>query len=222
MSSSPSACFALPSAQGAMLDLDHGTFPFVTSSNPTIGGASTGLGLASNQIDTVLGVFKAYNTRVGNGSFLTELFDETGKSIRRIANEFGATTGRPRRIGWFDAVVARYSARINGYTSIAMKRLDVLDGFKSLKICTGYETDDGEEIMYFPGNVATLECCKPVYEEFSGWDQPTAGVTRLENLPDRARAYVDRIQDLVGPPIDIISTGPHRDDTIMVRDIFHG
>ncbi|MDP6454558.1 MAG: adenylosuccinate synthetase, partial [SAR202 cluster bacterium] len=206
-------------AQGTMLDLDHGTYPFVTSSNPTIGGASTGLGLASNRIDVVLGVFKAYNTRVGNGNFLTELLDETGQSIRRIANEFGTTTGRPRRVGWFDSVVARHSARINGYTSLVLTRLDVLDGFESLKICTGYESQNGEKIRHFPGNPATLSQCKPVYDEFPGWDGVTAGVSNLSDLPDGARAYVDRIEELVGVPVDIISTGPHRDETIMIREV---
>ena len=208
----------LEGAQGALLDLDHGTYPFVTSSHPTIGGACTGLGLLPRQIDTVLGVFKAYSTRVGSGPFLTELHDETGNAIRELAQEFGATTGRPRRVGWFDSVAARYSTRVNGYTSLVLTRLDVLDGFDPIRICTHYELD-GEVVWDFPGSVANLERCKPVYEDIPGWDRPTAGTTRLEDLPKGARSYVDRIQELVGRPIDIISTGPHRDETITVREV---
>ena len=205
-------------AQGALLDLDHGTYPFVTSSHPTIGGACTGLGLLPGQIDVILGVFKAYSTRVGSGPFVTELQDETGNRIRELAQEFGATTGRARRVGWFDSVVSRYSVRINGYTGLVLTRLDVLDSFDSVKLCTHYELD-GEVVTDFPGGVATLERCKPVYEELPGWSAPTAGVTKLEDLPGNARSYVDRVQELVGRPIDIISTGPHRDETIVVRKV---
>ena len=205
-------------AQGALLDLDHGTYPFVTSSHPTIGGACTGLGLLPGQIDVILGVFKAYSTRVGGGPFVTELQDETGDKIRALAQEFGATTGRARRVGWFDSVVSRYSVRINGYTGLVLTRLDVLDSFDSVKLCTHYELD-GEVVTDFPGGVATLERCKPVYEELPGWSAPTAGVTKLEDLPGNARSYVDRVQELVGRPIDIISTGPHRDETIVVRPV---
>ena len=205
-------------AQGTLLDLDHGTYPFVTSSHPTIGGASTGLGLLPGQIDVILGVFKAYSTRVGSGPFVTELKDHTGELIRELAQEFGATTGRARRVGWFDSVAARYSVRINGYTSLVLTRLDVLDSFDSVRVCSHYELD-GEVVTDFPGNVAILERCKPVYEVLPGWSAPTAGVNRIEDLPKDARAYVDRIQELVGRPIDIISTGPHRDETIVVRPV---
>ena len=208
----------LEGAQGAMLDLDHGTYPYVTSSHPTVGGACTGLGLLPRQIDVVLGVFKAYSTRVGSGPFLTELADETGDRIRDQAEEFGTTTGRPRRVGWFDSVVARYSTRVNGYTSLVLTRLDVLDHFDPIRVCTAYELD-GERVDDFPGGAAVLERCTPIYEDFPGWDSPTAGVTRVEDLPPRARAYVDRIEELVGRPIDIISTGPYRHETIVVREV---
>ena len=211
----------LEGAQGALLDLDHGTYPFVTSSHPTIGGACTGLGLLPRQIDVVLGVFKAYSTRVGSGPFLTELHDETGDRIRNLGSEvgtgeFGTTTGRPRRVGWFDSVVARYSARVNGYTSLVLTRLDVLDQFDTVKICDAYELD-GERVWDFPGSAAVLERCEPIYEDIPGWDSPTAGVTSLEDLPKEARAYVERVEELVGCPIDIISTGPYRDETTVVR-----
>jgi len=207
----------LEGAQGVLLDLDHGTYPFVTSSNPTIGGASVGMGISPTHLTGITGVFKAYSTRVGSGPLPSELMDETGETIRNLAQEFGTTTGRPRRVGWFDAVAAKYSALINGYTSAVLTRLDVLDGFESVKICTGYVTDDGEEIPDFPGGVAALEKCRPVYEVVPGWDEPTASVRRLEDLPAEARAYVDRIQELIDCPIDVISTGPHRDETILVR-----
>ena len=205
-------------AQGALLDLDHGTYPFVTSSHPTIGGACTGLGLLPRHIDVILGTFKAYSTRVGSGPFVTELLDETGEAIRERAQEFGTTTGRPRRVGWFDSVAARYSTRVNGYTSLLLTRLDVLDGFDPIRVATHYEVD-GETVWDFPGSAAALERCVPVYEDIPGWDSPTEGVTSLEDLPRQARSYVDRIQELVGPPIDLISTGPHRHETIVVREV---
>ncbi|MDP6714204.1 MAG: adenylosuccinate synthase [SAR202 cluster bacterium] len=209
----------LEGAQGVMLDLDHGTYPFVTSSNPTIGGASVGMGISPTHITQITGVFKAYSTRVGTGPMTTELEDETGETIRELAQEFGTTTGRPRRVGWFDSLAARYSTMINGYTSAVLTRLDVLDGFPSVKVCTGYIDEEGNEIQDFPGGVAALEKCRPVLEEMPGWDTPTAGIRRLEDLPANARAYVDRVQDLIGCPIDVISTGPHRDETILVRPL---
>ena len=208
----------LEGAQGALLDLDHGTYPFVTSSSPTIGGACVGLGIHPRYISGINGVFKAYCTRVGSGPFPTELLDETGEKIRELAQEFGATTGRPRRVGWFDAVAARYSAQINGYTSAVLTRLDVLDGFETVKICTAYELD-GKVIDYFQGGAAALERCKPVYEEHPGWDSPTASIAQLEELPKEARSYIDRLQELLGCPIDIISTGPNRHETIKVRPV---
>ena len=208
----------LEGAQGALLDLDHGTYPYVTSSNPTIGGACVGLGIHPQHISGVFGVFKAYCTRVGAGPFPTELTDETGEAIRELAQEFGVTTGRPRRVGWFDAVAARYSAQVNGYTSLVLTRLDVLDGFHPLKICTSYDLG-GQEVRDLPGGVAALEQCKPVYEEHPGWDEPTANVTRFEDLPSEARSYVSRLQELVGCNIDIVSTGPRRHETITVNPV---
>ncbi|MDP6403021.1 MAG: adenylosuccinate synthase [SAR202 cluster bacterium] len=208
----------LEGAQGALLDLDHGTYPFVTSSNSTIGGACIGLGIPPGHISGIIGVFKAYSTRVGAGPFPSELLDETGEKIRDLAQEFGTTTGRPRRVGWFDAVAARYSAQVNGYTSAVLTRLDVLDGFDSVKICTAYE-HNGTVVERFPAGVAALERCRPVYEEHPGWDSPTASVTRLEELPREARSYVDRLQELINCSIDIISTGPHRHETVLVRPV---
>jgi adenylosuccinate synthase len=209
----------LEGAQGALLDLDHGTYPYVTSSHPTIGGACTGLGLLPRQIDVILGVFKAYSTRVGSGPFVTELFDETSDAIRdQPPQEIGTTTGRPRRVGWFDSVAARYSVRVNGYTSLLLTRLDVLDIFDEIKICAAYELD-GEIVHDFPGSAAALERCLPVYEVHRGWDSPTAGVTDIKDMPRGARLYIDRLQELIGIPIDIISTGPHRHETITVRKV---
>ena len=208
----------LEGAQGILLDLDHGTYPFVTSSSPTIGGAITGLAIQPRHITSVLGIFKAYNTRVGSGPFPTELFDDVGESIRTVAREFGTTTGRARRIGWFDGVLARYSNRVNGYTSAVVTRLDVLDHIDSIKVCVGYKL--GTDILDEPpGGVAALEKCSPIYETLEGWDIPTAGISDLSNLPTNARVYIDRLENLNGCPIDIISTGPHRDQTIMVKDI---
>ena len=208
----------LEGAQGILLDLDHGTYPFVTSSSPTIGGAITGLAIQPRHITSVLGIFKAYNTRVGSGPFPTELFDDVGESIRTVAREFGTTTGRPRRIGWFDGVLARYSNRVNGYTSAVVTRLDVLDHIDSIKVCVGYKL--GTDILDEPpGGGAALEKCSPIYETLEGWDIPTAGISDLSNLPTNARVYIDRLENLIGCPIDIISTGPHRDQTIMVKDI---
>jgi adenylosuccinate synthase len=208
----------LEGAQGALLDLDHGTYPFVTSSNPTIGGACVGLGLHPRQITGVIGIFKAYCTRVGAGPFPTELTGDTGERIRQLAQEFGTTTGRARRVGWFDAVMARYSGRLNGYTSNVLTRLDVLDSFDSIKVCTAYELD-GEIVDEPPGGEGALERCKPIYEEHPGWDQPTASATEYDQLPTQAVSYVNRLQELIGSPIDIISTGPRREEAITVRSI---
>ena len=204
-------------AQGALLDLDHGTYPYVTSSHPTIGGAAHGLGLNPGQIDTVIGVFKAYSTRVGGGPFVTEITGEMGDQMRTLANEFGATTGRARRVGWFDSVVGRYSHRINGYTGLVVAKLDILDNFDEIKLCVAYELD-GERVWDFPGNAALLERCKPIYETHPGWHSPTSKLRKLEDLPRNARSYLDRVEELVGVPIDIVSTGPHRDEAMVVRD----
>ena len=205
-------------AQGALLDLDHGTYPFVTSSNPTIGGVCVGLGIHPRYLEGIVGVFKAYCTRVGSGPFPAELNDETGENIRELAQEFGTTTGRPRRVGWFDAVAARYSSRINGYTSAVLTRLDVLDGFDVVNICTKYEID-GDVTSDFPGGAAALDRCKPIYEQLPGWPTPTASVTKYEDLHENARAYVQRLEQIIGCPIDVISTGPERHETVKVRPV---
>ena len=205
-------------AQGMMLDIDHGTYPFVTSSSPSIGGALTGLGIPPQAIEGVIGVFKAYSTRVGAGPLVTELTDEVGDAIRERAWEYGTTTGRPRRCGWFDAVAARYSVAVNGFTSAVLTRLDVLEGFKPLKICTAYKLD-GQVLDQFPTSAAVLERCEPIYEELSGWSEPSESVQRLDDLPDGARTYANRLEELIGVPIDLISTGPRREETIAIRPI---
>ena len=208
----------LEGAQGAMLDLDHGTYPYVTSSSVSIGGACTGLGISPREIVGIIGVFKAYSTRVGAGPMTTELDDEVGRDIRERAWEYGTTTGRPRRVGWFDGLAARYSATINGFTSAVLTRLDVLDGIDPVKICTAYEAD-GKRIHRFPSEPGLLERATPVWEEMRGWSAPTAGITDLSQLPPEASAYVRRIEDVIGCPIDLISTGPRRDESIVVRPI---
>jgi len=211
----------LEGAQGTLLDIDHGTYPYVTSSSPSVGGACTGLGLSPREIVGIAGVFKAYSTRVGSGPMVSEMDDDTADSLREKAWEYGATTGRARRIGWFDAVAARYSARINGFTSLVLTRLDVLDGFPAIKICVGYEVD-GDVIGYFPASITTLERCKPVYEELPCWEDPTASATQLSQLPAKAVAYVRRLEELVGCQIDLISTGPERWETIPIKPILLG
>lgn len=202
-------------AQGAMLDIDFGTYPYVTSSSATAGGASTGSGLPPTRMDRVIGVTKAYTTRVGEGPFPTELNDEVGKTLSREGNEFGATTGRPRRCGWFDAVVARYSTMVNGFDCLAMTKLDVLDTLPVLRICVAYECD-GVRYETVPGNIRVLERCKPVYEEMPGWQCSTREVTRMEDLPPRARAYVDRLCELTGVKLGMLSVGPKRASTMRV------
>ncbi len=208
----------LEGAQGALLDLDHGTYPYVTSSNSTVGGALTGLGIGPRSFGGVAGVFKAYCTRVGAGPFPTELDDEVGERIRDLAGEFGATTGRARRCGWFDGVAARYSARVNGFDSLIITRLDILDGFDSVKVCVGYELD-GERIDSFPIDSLLLERCNPIYKEFDGWDQTTAGITDRRQLPREAERYVEFLQELIGVPASLISTGPRREETITLRPV---
>lgn len=202
-------------AQGTLLDIDHGTYPFVTSSNTTAGGACTGTGIGPTRIDQIIGVTKAYTTRVGNGPFPTELLDQTGERIREVGHEYGATTGRSRRCGWFDAPILRLSARINGLTSLALTRLDVLDTFPKLKLCTGYQLD-GKAQNDFPLDPRALERCLPIYEEVEGWNTPTTGVRRFADLPAPARLYVERIAQLSRTPISLISVGPERDSTIEV------
>ncbi len=200
-------------AQGTLLDIDHGTYPFVTSSNTTAGGACTGSGIGPTRIDEVIGVAKAYTTRVGNGPFPTELLDETGERIRNLGHEYGATTGRPRRCGWFDAPILRLSSRINGLTSIALTRLDVLDTLESLKLCVGYEYGDAI-LDEFPSDPRVLAECKPIYEEVEGWCCSTTEVRRFANLPENARRYIERIAALSRAQVSLVSVGPERESTI--------
>jgi adenylosuccinate synthase len=202
-------------AQGTLLDIDFGTYPFVTSSNSTAGGACTGSGVAPNRIDTVIGVVKAYATRVGEGPFPTELTDATGERIRAEGREFGATTGRPRRCGWFDVVVARYAAMVNGIDAWAVTKLDVLDRMETIRICTGYECD-GRRVDTIPGSVAALARCRPVYEDFPGWMAPTGAARTESELPAGCRAYLKRLEELTGVRVGIISVGPGRENTIRV------
>ena len=205
-------------AQGTLLDVDHGSYPYVTSSSPSIGGACTGLGLSPRAVAGVLGVFKAYATRVGGGPMPSEMHGEVAEGLREKAQEYGTTTGRPRRVGWFDAVAARYSCLVNGFTGLVLTRLDILDGFPTVKLCVGYVAD-GQKIDRFPANTNLLSRCQPVYEEMPGWDRPTASATSLEELPAPAIAYVRRIEELVGCQVQIISTGPSRDETILVAQV---
>ena len=205
----------LEGAQGTLLDVDHGSYPYVTSSSPSIGGACTGLGLDPRAIAGVLGVFKAYSTRVGEGPMPSEMFGQAADDLREKAQEFGTTTGRARRIGWFDAVAGKYSRELNGLTGMVITRLDILDGFPSVKVCVGYRAN-GRAVDGFPANTNLLAQCQPVYEELPGWDRPTASATDLSQLPENAIAYVRRIEELVGCPAQIISTGPRRDETIAV------
>ncbi len=203
----------LEGAQGTLLDPDFGTYPYATSSSPLAGGGCLGAGLGPTTITQVLAVFKAYNTRVGGGPMPTELKDETGNLIREVAHEYGTTTGRPRRCGWFDAVAAKFSSRINGFTRAAITRLDVLDILPSLKICVGYKLD-GKSIDYFPASATTLERCQPVYEELPGWQVPISDIRSYDQLPPQARQYLDRLEELISCPISLISVGMRREQTI--------
>ena len=206
----------LEGAQGTMLDVDFGTYPFVTSSNPTAGGACTGSGLSPRSIDRVVGVIKCYTTRVGAGPFPTELCDATGEFLRQKGGEFGATTGRPRRCGWFDAVVGRYAAMVNGVDFWAMTKLDVLDEVPVIRICTAYRRDDGVVYEVFPADLGAVARCEPVYEEMPGWLEPTSHITRYEDLPAKARAYVERLVELVGGKLGVLSVGPARETTLRI------
>ena len=211
------AAVLLEGAQGSLLDVDHGTYPFVTSSNTTSGGAAVGAGIAPMSIDAVLGVVKAYTTRVGNGPLPTEIEGALGEEIRRLGNEFGATTGRPRRCGWFDAVVVRYAARVNGLTGLAVTKMDVLDTLDKLAICTGYDVD-GELHTEFPGDIAALEKLVPRYEWMPGWKTATHEARTLGALPSAARAYLDRIEELCETPITYVSVGTRRDQIIGLHE----
>jgi adenylosuccinate synthase len=203
----------LEGAQGSLLDVDHGTYPFVTSSSTTSGGAAIGAGIAPSEIDAALGIVKAYTTRVGNGPFPTELTDEIGERLRKLGNEFGATTGRARRCGWFDAVVVRYAARINGLDALAVTKLDVLDTFERVALCTGYRLG-AELYSEFPGDPVVLDTAEPEYEWMQGWRSPTGGARSITELPDAARCYLDRIEELVGAQIMYVSVGTRRDQII--------
>jgi adenylosuccinate synthase len=207
------AAVLLEGAQGSLLDVDHGTYPYVTSSNTTAGGAAIGAGIAPTSIDAVLGVVKAYTTRVGGGPLPTEMDDEIGERTRKLGNEFGATTGRPRRCGWFDSIVVRYAARVNGLTDLAVTKLDVLDTFDRIALCTGYEID-GEVHQEFPADLTALERAVPKYDWMPGWKQSTANARRIEELPDAARRYLDRMRELVEAPITYVSVGTRRDQII--------
>lgn len=206
-------------AQGALLDVDHGTYPYVTSSNTTAGGAATGSGLGPRYLDYVLGITKAYATRVGGGPFPTELFDETGDYLAERGHEFGSTTGRRRRCGWFDAVALRRSILNNSVSGLCVTKLDVLDGLERIRICVGYQCAS-QPLNSAPLGAEALAACEPVYEELPGWADCTAGVRRYEALPANAQAYLRRMEELSGAPIDLISTGPDRLDTIVLRDPF--
>lgn len=206
-------------AQGTFLDIDHGTYPFVTSSNTVAAAASTGTGIGPRNLDYILGIVKAYTTRVGAGPFPTELFDDMGEHLGTVGAEFGATTGRPRRCGWFDAVALRRSIVNSSVSGLCVTKLDVLDGLETVRICVGYEID-GEAIAGIPVIVDRFADCKPVYEDMIGWSDSTVGATAYEDLPGNAQAYLRRIEELVGIPIDIISTGPDREQTIVQRHPF--
>ncbi|MEQ8394931.1 adenylosuccinate synthase [Thalassobaculum sp.] len=206
-------------AQAVMLDVDHGTYPFVTSSNTVAGQAATGSGIGPTSIGTVLGIAKAYTTRVGEGPFPTELTDETGKLLGERGREFGVVTGRARRCGWFDAVMVRQAVRTGGITGIALTKLDVLDGLKELKVCTGY-TLDGEEIDYFPAGMGAQRRVEPIYETIDGWSESTRGARSWGQLPANAIKYVRRVEELIGAPVTLLSTSPEREDTILMEDPF--
>jgi len=209
----------LEGAQGALLDVDHGTYPYVTSSNTVAGNASVGTGLGPRDIDYVLGIIKAYTTRVGAGPFPTELFDASGQHLSRVGREFGAVTGRPRRTGWFDAVALKRSVLNNGISGLCVTKLDVLDGLDTLRLCTGYRHADG--VRETPPLLAdNYPECEPVYEEMPGWRESTVGLRSYDELPDNARQYLARMQELAGVPIDIVSTGPDREQTIVLRHPF--
>ena len=206
-------------AQGTLLDIDHGTFPYVTSSNPVAGGACIGAGVGPTKIDKVLGITKAYTTRVGSGPFPTEIEGKLGEYIRQKGGEFGATTGRPRRCGWFDAIVVSYAVRINGMDSMVLTKIDVLSDLDKIKICTSYQCN-GELIKEFPVNLKTLKNCNPVYEEVEGWKSDISQITRYEDLPPKLKAYISRIEELVKTKIIIISVGPKRSQTIIREKVF--
>lgn len=204
-------------AQGIMLDIDQGTYPFVSSSNSVSGGIASGSGIGSNRIKTVLGICKAYTTRVGAGPFPTELHDETGDKIRDIAHEYGTVTGRPRRVGWFDSVALRHAKRVAGINALSLNLLDVFSGFDKIKICVAYDLN-GKQIDYYPANLKEVEACQPVYEELPAWEEDITGAKSWEDLPEKAQAFVKRISEITGIPVVTISVGPDREQTIVLQD----
>ncbi|HEX7066022.1 MAG TPA: adenylosuccinate synthase [Bacillales bacterium] len=206
-------------AQGVMLDIDQGTYPFVTSSNPVAGGVSIGAGVGPTKINHVVGVAKAYTTRVGDGPFPSEIHGETGDIIREAGNEYGTTTGRPRRVGWFDSVVVRHARRVSGITDLSLNSLDVLTGIESIKICVAYKYN-GEKIKEFPASLNVLADCEPVYEEMPGWNEDITGAKSLDDLPDNARHYLERITELTGISLSIFSVGPDRSQTNLIRGVY--
>ena len=208
-------------AQGTLLDIDHGTYPFVTSSNCVAGAVGAGAGVGPGEIDFVLGLTKAYATRVGSGPFPTELFDDTGRHLAEKGNEFGSVTGRPRRCGWFDAAALRRSVQINGVTGLCITKLDVLDGLLEIQLCVGYESN-GQRLEVLPFGADAVEACKPVFETWPGWAGSTAGIQRWEDLPAEAQRYLSRLAELSGAPITMVSTGPERDETILMSHPFQG
>src|SRR5919108_3328772 len=208
-------------AQGALPDIDHGTYPYVTSSNATIGGVCTGLGVGPRAVDGVLGVAKAYTTRVGEGPLPTELTGEIGNRLRETGQEFGAVTGRPRRCGWYDAVAVRYAVRVNGLDALALTKLDVLDGMTELQLCTSYRCA-GAILTEFPGDLSQLAACEPVYETLPGWSSTVSRVRRFEDLPREARAYIARLEEVTGVPAALVSTGSSREDTILREEVLPG
>ena len=206
--------FLFEGAQGSMLDIDHGTYPYVTSSNTVAGSACAGAGVGPEKLNYVLGITKAYCTRVGEGPFPTELLDETGELLRRKGNEFGAVTGRPRRCGWFDGAALRRAVQINGITGLAVMKLDVLDGLDTIKLGVGYKMD-GKELKVMPSGADAVAKCEPIYEEFPGWTESTFGLTEWDELPESARQYLSRLSEVAGAPIALVSTGPDREQTIL-------
>lgn len=208
-------------AQGTMLDIDDGTYPYVTSSNSGAAGAPTGAGVGPNQIDTVVGICKAYCTRVGAGPFPTELHDEIGAHIREVGHEYGVVTGRPRRVGWFDSVAMRHARRVDGMTYLSLNLLDVLSGLKTVKICKAYRLD-GQEIDYYPASLAELDRCEPVYEELPGWEGDITQIKSYDELPENAKNYLKRICELSQTPLATISVGPDREQTIILHDPWLG
>jgi adenylosuccinate synthase len=208
----------LEGSQGTLLDVDHGTYPYVTSSNPTAGGAAVGSGIGPTRITTVLGILKAYTTRVGSGPFPTELFDENGAYLAKTGGEVGVTTGRPRRCGWFDAVIARYATRVNGITDYFLTKLDVLSSLQTVPVCVGY-TVDGKRTSEMPMTQSDIARAEPIYEELPGWWEDISGAREFEDLPAKARDYVLRLEDLAGAYVSCIGVGPGRDQTIVRRDI---